>query len=749
MTGFRIDVRRAVRVLHREPGFALAAIGTLAIAIAVNAALFGFLNGIFFRPRPFPDADRLHSVRLGVRPGAEAPTVADVRAALGGAADLGVHAERRAVVRFGANDAGLEFVTGIEPALLETLPLVPIQGRLPVASEARTGAPAVALVAEDLAIASFGTAAQALGGTVAIDGIRHTIIGVLPARTGFPNFSRLWTPVDAGEEAAAGTAMLARLRPDTGPEAVRSRLLEALPGTTIGVVPLRPRAGGVFVLAMGSISFLLCLACANVGNLVLTRGTGRIRELAIRRALGASRAQLVRSALVEGAVLAATAAVIAGVASIWLTDVLLGLFPADQLPLWFEASPDRRVVAWITLAAGTAVLLTSGLPAAVLTRGGEIATDVVRVGQRLRGVLVATQLALATVLLAGAGLMSHALLSVHAFDPGFPAQEVVQLRAFVDGSMEATVAAVRALEQVPGARAVAVRRPAGPIHVTDGDRAADADVEAVSPTFFATVSLPLLAGRTFRTETEPDVIILSEALARSLYGSATDAVGRSLRVDGVRSAQVIGVAASRRAPVDGGLAGAAPVRLAYLPVAEGDPARPELLVRAGGDAAAVGSVASRALTAVPGITAMRPQTLAAAAFDGRAEIRIFASLFGGFGGLALLLAALGIYAVVAYAVVARAREIAVRLALGATHGEVVRHLLAGIGRAAAIGLLCGATAAAALAWALRAAFFGIAPGTPLPLVGVSLVFLATTMVSAWLPARRALRIAPAAVLRDR
>ena len=770
MHGSAGDARSAIRGLRRAPAFSVGAITTLAVAIAVSTALFSFLNAIYFRALPYPDGGALHHVRAGrAAEGAwEAPRIGEMRAVLDGVAEIGAYRETPMVVAGTADEPPSRMPgTALEPSVLSLLRAAPVAGRLLEAGDGMPGAVPVIVLDEALATARFGGPAAAVGGVLRIDGIERTVVGVLPAGLAFPDFARFWIPLEAGAtmRASAGVRLIARLAEGRRAEAVAGRLETLRTGErTRGIVlPLQPQAGGAAVAVLGAVAFLLLIACGNVANLVLARGTARTHELGVRAVLGASRGRLLRVLLAEGAVLAGAAALTGGILGAWLTEFVVRLIPADQVPLWFEARLDLHVLAWIAGAAAVATIVASGLPAIAITHGGLsslLATGGLRGadrrGGRLRAVLVAAQLALATTLLAGAGLLARSFVDMRRADPGYAAGSVLQVethRARVPATDTFLDDAIRALDALSGVAGAAARLPArtGWRVAVAGGPTVETRAEAVTPAFFDVLGLSIVRGRTF-TPGEASagrVALISASLAERLFGDIDGAVGRTVSAEPAEPFTVIGVTASRRDWFAGGLEGSTEAAHIYLPAAHGDPVAIELLVRsAAPDPLGIaGAVAERVRASAPDAVVRPPRTLVAVERERATDLRFFATLFSAFAALALALAALGIYGVVAYAVSRRTREIGVRVALGATTRRIGVLIARGVLPTVAAGLGLGLVGAVAVSRVLRGVLFGAAAGEPALLAAVIGIFAATALLAAWLPARRAARIDPVTALR--
>jgi putative ABC transport system permease protein len=557
-------------------------------------------------------------------------------------------------------------------------------------------------------------------------------------------------------------------------EATRSRALAAVDAAVRqdGIAgaaradSLAPQGGPLLVLILCAIGFVLLIACTNVANVVLARGTGRRYELGVRAALGATRGQLFGYQIAEGTILAALAVGVGVLASAWLLDGLVALIPVDGLPSWLEFRMDARVLAWIGGTGITAVLVSAALPAWTLLRGapGALVSDSGtrsigdRGAGRLRSGLVAVQVALATVLLAGAALLVQTFTALRTVDPGYDAASVLEVPvrrpAEAPGFERLVEEGASSLRALPAAAEAAVAAPPllrGQLEAPESGRRSFAMTESVSPEYPAALGLALERGRTFASWDEPGAILLSAALATALFDSPEAALGATVRFSGDgRRLTVIGIVADRFAPMGDGTEGTSPVPQAYLPLSLGDRAEPRFLIRAsGGDVLALAAPAAAALRrldpdASVGTTQTRQRIEQAGSGD---DIVFFATVFTAFGAIALLLASLGIYGVVAFTASKRTREIGVRVALGANPRQVLALVLGGVAPAGGVGLGFGVAGAFGLGQGLRGVLYGVGPADPKTMIGLPVVFAIVTLIAALAPARRASRLDPLEALR--
>jgi predicted permease len=537
----------------------------------------------------------------------------------------------------------------------------------------------------------------------------------------------------------------------------------------VGLTP-EERAEGRRVgwLLSGIATLVLLLTCANVGNLFLARATERVGEVSVRQALGAGRGRLVRQLVTESVVLALVATALAVPLVLMAGGLLPGLLPWR---LSVSLAPDARVFAFMAVVGVLAGLLFGALPSLAVARRDvahtlrEGGTTGGRRRTRLRDALVVGQLALSLGLLSGAALLARSVLNARAADPGFVADAVVVgfLNAGASGRYDSENLAdlderlVAQLKETPGvvAAAVAGQAPIVGGHsrstVVPADRADDrnagfeAEYIVVTPDYFSTLRIPLLQGRTFREaaqESEP-VVVVNEALAR-LFWPGEDAVGKELS-DGDRPLRVIGVVGdvqmrSLRAPANPGV---------YYPYHQVPESYLVIHVRTQGPATAAIPALKRAVALVdPELPLSRITDLREGISQSLAETRTFVSIVTTFAGLALILAVIGLYGLVAHGVSQRAREMGIRLALGAGSGELHRLILTRAAVLAGAGVVLGLGVAVALGRALEGALFGVSASNPLALGGAALLLLGASLVAAWVPARRASRVDAAVSLRE-
>ncbi len=795
------DVRYAWRALARSPGFTLVAILGLALGIGANVALFSVVNSVLRRPLPYREPDRL--VRLASTDQANDLT----RVAFSYSRFLEVQ-QRQQVFSDLALSAGNAFtltgrgdpeqVIGLHAsaALLPTLGLRPIIGRNFSPDEDRGGGPRVVLISRQMWQQRFNGDASALGQALTLDDALYAIIGVLPeAATAFPlDHYQLWVPrppeasyLQSLEGGGYRFQAIARLKPGVslgearsamhviaaGYRAVHPRNVDA--PSTIELMPLLDDAVGAqrenYLLLLGAVACVLLIACANVANLLLARFAGRQREVATRLALGASRGQLVRQLVSESMLLAVLGGAVGLLLAEWTLRALVA-FGTDVIPRVAEIRIDPVALGFAVSATLVTGLLIGLLPAMqawginVLRALKEGGPGSVGSGRHLRAGLVVVEVSLSLVLLIATGLLLTSFDRLQRVDPGFEAQGVFTAQIALPPRysraklIEFYEQFYQRLATLPGASSAALsdRVPMtgnqGPTVVAVADRPIPplserpyANRHLVSPHYFSTLRIPLRAGRDFdeRDNTRvPQVVIINETFARRLF-PGEDPVGRTL-VTGMaqQQAQVVGVVADIRSeslntPPEPGY---------FLPAFQRPETFTNVLVRSNRPPAAVAPLVREALRTIdPDLPLLQPGALTTRIAQTVANRKLALMLLSAFAALALVLATLGVYSVMAHLVAFRTSEIGLRLALGASPNAVRRMVLGHAGRLTLVGIMFGIAGALGVSRLMRQALFRVDPADPLVYLGLSVTLLLVAGCAAFFPARRATRIDPVIALR--
>jgi putative ABC transport system permease protein len=818
-------IRHTVRRLARTPAFTIATLLTLSLGIGASVLVFSVVEGVLLRPLPFAHPGQLvdlsheisltgisrvdqsdatylhyrHAGRVFSELGAYRATTAALGSEVGAAVGSAAYPEHIAAAR-------------VTASLFRTLQIQPLRGRAFSDAEDDPSAPAVAIIGQQLWERKYAGAPTTIGRRVEIDGVPHEIVGIMPARFDFPSsHTEIWLPIHItplrtksaafdyhavgrlrpGVSIAAATAELQRLLPTT-PEEFPGRLTSSGIAQTkmrAVVTPLRDvvvgDVGKVLWVIVGAVGFVLLIACANVANLFLVRIDGRQRELAVRRALGASRAALAVELMSEGVALT----IIGGVLGVILASLGIATvrsFDASiNVPRLAEIGIDGTVVA---IAAGITALAALFISAVPIIRSSTLshhaaltevsgATTVGRRRHRMRNSLVIVQVAVALVLLSGAGLMARSFARLRSVQTGIDASHAFTFRMAVlptkyPKSEDAARLLVRTLNDISALPGVQAAGMVTKLPLDDQARQDSAlwledpatrpgtipnihQFAFTSPGYFRAMGIPLLEGRTF-DQPDPDraqrEVVVSRALAER-YWPGGHGVGKRVRMMPVGDwFTVIGVAGNVR----GTTLEQSPDEMVYLPLVitpgfdtlRWSPRDVAVVVRSAGtpDLIAVPSedAVRRADPTIP-LYAARPMSDVVSHAEVRTRFTLL--MLGVASSIAIVLGAVGIYGVIAYVVSMRTKEIAVRLALGAraseVRGMVVRQALG----VALAGVIAGVAGAVAMTRALGSLLFGVSPTDTVTLVVCATALLAVAVAASWLPARRAAAVDPALALR--
>jgi putative ABC transport system permease protein len=803
------DVGFALRMLRRAPGFTAVVVATLALGIGANTAVFSVVRSVLLRPLPFPEEERL-AVLLMRAPNfnmedapSSPPEYAVYRDQTRSWEQLAAYRLQSATVAESGQEAERLVVALASSNLFGTLRAQPALGRLFTPQEDREGSGNVAVLSHGFWMSRYGGDPGVIGKTVRLDGIPRTVVGVMPATFGFPSRDvRLWVPLALTSEqlqrrGSHNLSIVGRLRGGVSLDAAErevtalvSRLIEQRANFhewhPVYLRSLRTDIIGdvshpLWVM-MGAVALVLVIACANVANLLLVRAASRAREMSLRSALGAGRRRLVSQLLTESLVLAAAGG-LAGVALAYLGVESLGRIAPANLPRLDEIQVDTTVLAItsiLTLGAGVLFGLAPALQASRANIQGMLGEEgkggtAGRKHVRLRDILVASETALAVVLLVGAGLLLQSFQRLMAVDPGFRAQGVFTGRVSLPGvsypdDQDVVSYYERLLSQVarvPGVAAagavsvVPLTGAAGPSDVEvegwtglpDAPRPT-ADVQAVTPGYFAAMRIPVRAGRLFEAGDRADaplVAVVSETLARD-YWRGRSALGGRIRLDGddERFAQVVGIVPDVRQE---SLASPTPRGTLYLahaqtPLTWSVPLSMSLTVRTGVEPASVTGAIRRVVHEIdPSVPLYQVRTMDEV-IAGTTETQRFSMLLQlSFAGVALLLAMLGLYGMLAFSVARRTREIGIRMALGAERSGVRRMVVAQGLRVVTFGLAAGILGAIAAGQLLESLLYGVSSTDPVTFATVVGALLAAALVACWIPARRASGVDPAVALR--
>jgi predicted permease len=794
------DVRIAARSLRRTPVFTAVAVLTLALGVGANSAVFSVVRGALLRPLPFRDPGRLlllsYQQRIGSTWGV--PGLLDrhfdiVRQRARSFEAMATFTMRQATLTRAGDPARLG-VVGVSPDFFTVLGVPPALGRLFDSTEiAGAGAP-VAVLSDALWRRRFAGDSAVLGRTATIDGTPFAIVGVMPARFAFPPDAQLWVPADMriNPHLAEMRPVMGRLRPGvTVAQAsaefeALSRQFSLIPDEhreemAARIYPLNTFLVGAsqrsLFMLMGAVAFVLLIACANVANLLLMRGAVRRNEVAIRTALGAGRGRLVRQALTESTVLFLLGAAAGVPVALAGMRGLLALAPAGMIPRTEDIRMDAGVLLF-TFGVALVTGLIFGLAPALAATAREspsspgAGTRVTAGRGRLRGGLVVAEVALALMLLTGAGLMLRSFQRLRTIDLGFHPAHVMSMTvdlpetkyrdaAAMQAFHDRTLAALTELPQTLAAAAVNWR-PLGAAQIVgtftvEGQPHPDMSVSkpVVSPAYFRAMGITVLRGREFTGQDDaraPRVAIVSRSFAQRFWPGA-DAVGRRISMEDHPGADdwltVVGVVADvRQERLTEG-----PVAAIYQPYRQVTftyfLSHMSFVARTDAAPGAYASAMRAALRDIdPDQPAQEVAPLETLTATQRLEPLFQARLLTAFSLLALVLAAVGIYGLLAYGVVERTREIGIRMALGAATGRVIRMILARTLLLAGLGVVLGAGGALALTRALSGFLFDTSPTDPLTFCAVAALLLVVALGAGLVPARRATRVNPVLALRE-
>jgi len=814
------DLQFGARMLLKQPGLTSIAVLTLALGIGANTAIFSVVNGVLLKPLPYSNPDRLVMLwernpergmdhELVTPPDFEdwqsQQTVFDTMAFWTGDTDLNLlKADGSEKVRASYVSANLFPALGVSPLF----------GRTFLPEEDQKGGNRVAVISSEFWQHQYANDPEVIGKTLTIDtyGRReYTIVGVMPPGFSFPGKSTIWLPVGwngipRDRRAGHWISALARLKDgvdvahaQTELTSIQSRIESQYPnmnlGSQVAVVPLleqvvgRKLETGLWIL-WGVITGVLLIACANVASLTLARASARQREFVIRFALGASRAQVVRQLLTESTLLALGG----GVVGLLLAIVgikALSLAGADQIPRLQEVRLDRWALGFTLIASVITSVLCGLTPALEATRhnlneslkeGNTTATAGLR-RNRLRYGLVVSEVALSLLLLIMTGLMLNSFARLMNIDRGFQAEHLVvaKLDFSISGyttwvqptNTRPQVTIQTLMERLgaqPGIRSVAaasslsrsLEPPRQGIVLEQGQPAESprANYQGVTPDFFATMGIPLLAGRTFTerdTLEAPSVVIVSSQFAKKYFGSE-DPIGKRMAMEGRTPGQPAGPNIGSTSPwseivgVVGDIKklnlGANTVFEIYVPYWQYPMQNPELVVRTDGSVPVVAaSVRDEALALNKNLPAPEIHTMDAILSDVVSQPRFQTILLTLFGAIALLLSAVGVYGVMSYSVAQRTHEIGIRMALGAGPRQVLSNVVGRGMTLVGIGLVIGLAAALALTRLMSGLLFGVSSTDPLTFLGISVLLTGVALGACLVPARRAIKVDPLIALR--
>jgi putative ABC transport system permease protein len=803
MDGLKQDLQFGLRQLWKRPGFSVIALAMLAIGIGANTAIFSVVQSILLQPLPFHEPDRILQLwESRLDQGRERTSFApanfwDMRDMAQAFEDLGAYRWSQ------ANLTGLDHPERLRAGRVtagffgEVLGVRPVLGRTILPGEDEPGGEnRVVLLSNDFWLQRFGGDPDILGTTLTLDDEPFTVVGVLPRGTPWLSNADVFTPMVRNPDANRGSweiSAIGRLLPGITPEAGRAdlervavRLEELYPEINAGLGVAtgstedwvaQPELRRALWILLAAVGFLLLIASVNLANLLLAKATGRIRETAIRAAVGAGRGRLLRQALTESLLLAVLGGGLGVLLAVWGLDLIRALDPGD-IPRLGDASLNRWVLLFTMGVAVLTGILTGMVPA--LQSSGTDAAETLKAGsrsvsggrkqRRLRSGLVAAEMALSLALLIGAGLLMRSFTELLSVERGFEAENRLVLGVNLPPSYGGpeTENFLRQFEQRAGLdprvleiAAISSRPLTGGSTGLGFTTPEDPDPEGgipwaewrlVTPTYPETMGIPLLRGRFFDgTESMNSrnpggrPVVISQRIAERLWPGA-DPIGRLMNLwagQGDTPGEVIGVVGDIR---EQGL-DSDPTYAVYLPYFGAAWAPTFILHTAGEPTTVVPALRSILGELDSSLPFTNISTLEEIVGTSLGERRFLLTLVGLFAGMALLLALAGVYGVQAYSVSRQTSEIGIRVAMGAEGGVIVRRIMFQAMRPAALGILLGLAGAFALSSLMESLLFGVAATDLMTYLGVALLLGVTATVSCWLPARRALKVDPVVAFR--
>lgn len=809
------DVRYGLRMLGKTPSFTVVAILTLALGIGANTAVFSIVNGVLLNPLPFPQADQLIAMgenKANFQNGSISyPNFRDWQRENRSFSSMALSR----VFSFSLLGAGdPEQIHGelVSSDFFSTLGVKPLTGRLFVAGEDEVGAAPVALIGEGLWQRKFSSSPNILGKSIRLGAKSYTVVGIIPAsfHLGFASFrdAEIFVPVGQWDTpallkrgAGLGFHGIARLKPGVSLEQARAdmdrvsrNLAAAYPDTDDGIsanlVLLKQRMLGdvrpVLLVLLAAVGFVLLIACVNVANLMLARSNLRAREFAIRCALGATHGRVVRQLLAESVLLALVSGAIGLLLAVWGTRTALAILPRS-LPRVEQIGIDVHVLAFTAVAALAAGILFGLTPALKMSRGAtsQFLNEGGRSGaggmrHRAQGIFVVMEMAMALVLLVGAGLMVRSLLRLWHVDPGFDPHHVVSIGvtpapSVFSGSADSIRAYFREfnrrLEAIPGVQAVAETSGAAPLDYDDealfwiegqpkpaNDNAMNWAIDyIVDPDYLKVMRTPLRAGRFFTSQDDehsPLVVVVDKVFAQKFFPGQS-AIGKRIHLKGVdQLAEIVGeVDHVKQWGLDSDDVQSLRAEL-YMPAMQmpdeyiKSTASTVFVVRSTNDPSTLFADLRRVSHEVSSEQVIYgEETMDQVVARSLATQRFSMVLLGSFAGLAMILASVGIYGVISYIVGQRTHEIGLRMALGAQRADVLQLILGQGARLLLIGIAIGIAGALALTRVIASQLFMISSTDPLTFMAVSVILGLVALLACYMPARRAAKVDPMVALR--
>ena len=805
------DIRYAARKLLRAPGFALVAVATLALAIGATTAVFSIVNGVLLQPLPFPDPSRVVSVSStndGGKPVyISALDYIDYRDGSGSFESMAQYS-RGDVNLTGAGVQPLRLSAArVGASFFSVLGVRPQVGRFFAAGDDSPESPSVAVLSDALWRGRFGADPRIVGKNVSLDDKQYTVVGVAAPGLRFPQQPDVWIPYvfqpyELEPDARGGHSLwaIARVKPGISIATASAELagiarnLEArFPESNTGfgalAVPLRDQMVGdvrpALLAMLGAVGLVLLIACANVANLLLVRAAARESEMAVRTALGAGRGRIVRQLVTESVLLAVAGATLGVVLASWAVSAVVAFGPRG-LPRLDEVSVDGRVLLFATgigLLTGVLFGLAPAIQAA-RSNTGQSLRDGPRGSsrggaQRTRNALVIVEMAMAVVLLIGAGLLMRSFIRLVNVNPGFRTEQLVTFNVTLPDAkypfdrqrLAFTSELQSRLGELPGTKDVAVSfgRPMERMGIFTGfevegrpestpNNRRVTGLQPVSPEYFSALGIPLVRGRIYTTSDNrrdaPPVVLINRELARR-YFATEDPIGKRITLGMNHDTAGPGTPVAAGGEIVGIVGDVkqfgldSDVRpMVYVPFGHAPLNYVSVLLRSSADAKLVESeIRMRLRELDPDLPIFGLATMEQVVSESVSQPRFYLFLLGAFAGVALLLAALGVYGVISYAVSQRTRELGIRIALGATERRVMRLVVSSGFWLAVVGVGTGLVASLYLTRLIRTLLFDVPSTDPLTFVAVAVLLITVAAFAALIPARRAASVNPVIAMR--
>jgi putative ABC transport system permease protein len=804
MDHLRQDIHYALRRLFKAPGFTLVAVVTLALGIGANSAIFSVVNGVLLKPLPYPEADRLvgmYHVYEKSREVMSGPNFIDVTSAAKSLENAAA-ANTSEIILTGEGEPVRLDIARVSASLFNVLRVRPALGRTFNADEDTPGKTDVVVLSHALWKGRFGGDPNVVGKRIQLDGVATEIVGVMPEGFSYPAGREAWVPIKYDENfvskqrGAWYLRVVARLKPGVTPqqsaaevETLGRHLARQYPDANgeIGMTtfPLHEAMVGsirrsVLVL-LGAVGFVLLIACANVANLLLARAAARESEMAVRAALGAGRGRLVRQLLTECVILSLAGGALGLLLAVWGVAFLTSLKP-QGIPRLDAVTVDAGVILFTFGIAVVTGLVFGMVPALHATRGvlsgslkeGGRGAVTSRGGARVRGILVIAEMALAVMLLAGAGLLMRSFMRLQSVDPGFnPTQTLSFELSLPDSRYEDEPRQVAffdrllpRLRALPGVRAadavmalplsgsnfnisfsIAGRPPVPPAQEPA------LEVRVATPGYFREMGIPLKRGRGFTDEDKPgtpQVVLLTESTAQKYFPNE-DPIGKTIRLGWGRGpgkpkagGEVVGIVGDVK---DAGLNEPSAQQL-YLPYRQWPIQSMSVVMKTTTPPESLAAAVRQEVHAIdPNLPVSNIASLETIIAESISQPRFYMMLLAAFAAVALVLAAIGIFGVLSYAVSQRTREIGIRMALGAPGRTVVSLIVRQAMLLVVCGVAAGTVAALFLSQTMTKMLFGITSTDPATFAAVAIVLVGVALFASYLPARRATRVDPIVALR--